>query len=123
MEDDTTKFLRIAAEVGPMISKTSDYKSVQPHLLDILDIVLRNPDKSEWFESKFIEMFDDAKNYSEVVIIYCMHVLKYPRVLAHVKTLYERDALRTNDRARRVLDACSPNWLARRIFKFPGDEK
>jgi hypothetical protein len=123
--------------VGPIIGLTQEHGSVESILRYLVRVVRGNPDKRDWFESKFIEMFDDEKNYSELVISYCMHVLKFQKVLVHVQKRVDQDleqmrkrlgindparkVLGTDDRARHVLEAFSPEWKSRIIFKFPDD--
>ena len=51
----------------------------------LVRVVRGYPDNRDWFELKFIEMFEDEKNYSELVVSYCMHVLKFQKVLVHVQ--------------------------------------
>jgi hypothetical protein len=133
--DDVDNFLKVAEMVGRIIGLTQEHKSAESLLDYLVRVVRGHPEKKDWFETKFIEMFDDRRNYSGLVIAYCMHVLKFKKVLAHVQKIADQDlaqmrktlgitdltrnVIGTDDRARMVLESFSPNWKSRIIFTFP----
>ena len=138
MENDIDNFLKIAQMVGPIVALTQEHKSVESLLNYLVRVVRGHPDEKDWFESKFIEMFEDTARYPDLVISYCMHVLKFQKVLDHVQKRVDQDVdrmrrmlkitdpakkvLGTDDRARHVLEAFSPNWKSHILFTFPDSE-
>lgn len=116
MTDPIAIFLKKAALVGPMIDEKKDYKVVKPLLRELLNIVQENPNERKMFETVFIDIFENEKTYSELVIVYCMHVLRFQNVRDYAEKRLKNDRRKTDDRARRVLEAYSPNWIMKRIF-------
>jgi hypothetical protein len=136
--DDVDNFLKVAEMVGRIVGLTNEHKSVESVLQCLVRIVRAHPEKRDWFESKFIEMFENEREYSGLIISYCMHVFKFQKVLTHVQKRVDRDLdrtrrrfgiadpeakiLGTDDHARHVLEAFSPDWSGRKIFAFPESE-
>jgi len=116
MADAIETFLRKAALVGPIIDEKQDYKLVRPILRELLDIVQQNPGEREDFEAVFIKIFEDKKTFSGLVVEYCMHVLRFQNIRDHAEKRLRNDRYKTDDRAKRVLEAYSPNWVMKTIF-------
>ncbi len=103
--------------LGRYLSATQDYKKAEPILQEVLSIVQSRPDLGRSFELAFIEILEHPEQYSPLVVMYCMHVLRFPRVWQYASARTSQDPLRIDTNARDVLEACSDDWRLAAIFR------
>src|ERR1051325_2464037 len=104
------------SEVGPTIRDTHDYRAAERTLLEIVRIVQTSPEKRALFEDAFLKIFEESP-HSDLVLEYCMHVLRFPRVFRRGWERIARDPLAVDAVARHVVGAYSNNWIEASIFK------
>jgi len=117
MSADLTTFWEKVREVGDTLLATGDYKSVAPTLREIVAIVQQHPDAVNEFETAFIEIMENPTKYSGLVVTYCMHTLRFPKVRQHAEERMRRSPLRTDAHARHVLEAYSSDWPVKSLFE------
>jgi uncharacterized protein (DUF2062 family) len=103
--------------VGETLVATGDYKAVTPTLREIVAIVKAHPESAEQFEAAFVEILENPRTYSVLVVQYCMHTLRLGSVLRHVAERIRHDTHRTDMHARHVLEAYSSDWALKSLFE------
>lgn len=122
MSADLTTFWEKVRTVGDTLLATEDYKSVAPTLQEIVTIVQKHPDAVDDFETAFIEILENPAKHSVLVVTYCMHALRFPKVRRHAEERLRRAPLRADMHARHVLEAYSADWPLKSLFECgPGE--
>ncbi len=104
--------------VGETLVATGDYKAITPTLREIVAIVQAHPESAEQFEAAFVEILEDPRTYSVLVVQYCMHTLRLGSVLRHVAERIRQDTHRSDMHAHHVLEAYSSDWALKSLFEL-----
>ncbi len=81
MEPDLLIFWKKVHAVGDALRLNEDYKAVAPILRDMVTFIQERPNLRDQFEAAFIEIMEtNPRKHSPLTVVYCMHVLRFPKV-------------------------------------------
>jgi len=71
------QFWTLAVNVTNQVSKTNDHRTVEPLLLEILNLVKANPQDRQFFVEAFITILHDPRKWSNLIVPFCMRELQF----------------------------------------------
>ncbi len=102
--------------VGKTLSATGDYKDIKGPLDEIVSFIKRHPELHDQFEAAFLEILENPRKRSLLVVTYCMNELRFPKVLTQAQSRLNKSKFRSDMHARHVVEAYSDDWPVKSLF-------